>query len=77
MTDTKHPGTRDSIKRSLLKTLSWRICASTATVLIVYIFTGEIMISMGVGLAEAVIKTILYYLHERIWSTELPQVGEE
>ena len=76
MTTEQHPGTRDSVKRSLLKTISWRACATTTTMLIVYIVTGKAMISLSVGVADIIIKTILYYIHERVWSTELPEVGE-
>ncbi len=77
MLNKEHPGTRDSIKRSLLKTISWRICATAATIIIVYAFTKRPALSVGVGIAEVIIKMILYYLHERFWSTELPKVGEK
>jgi uncharacterized membrane protein len=55
-------------KRSLLKTVSWRVIATLGTVILVYVFTTELTISLGVGTADAVLKTILYYLHERAWS---------
>jgi len=54
--------------RSLLKTISWRVIASLGTVILVYIFTGELTISLGVGALDAIIKTVLYYAHERAWS---------
>lgn len=38
-----------------------------ATTIIVFIFTRKIALSIGVGLAEAAVKIILFYLHERIW----------
>jgi len=53
--------------RSLLKTISWRLAATLTTVLVVYIFTGEIALSLGIGSLEALSKTALYYLHERLW----------
>jgi uncharacterized membrane protein len=55
-------------KRSLLKTMSWRVIATLGTVILVYIFTAELTISLGVGSADAILKTALYYLHERAWS---------
>lgn len=54
-------------KRSLLKTVSWRAIATAVTVILVYLFTGKIHISLGVGGLELVSKIILYYLHERVW----------
>lgn len=57
-----------SRKRSILKTLSWRVIATLTTVIVVYVFTGELFISLGVGSVEVIMKTGLYYLHERAWS---------
>jgi uncharacterized membrane protein len=57
-----------SHRRSLVKTATFRIAATIATVLIVFVFTGKIVLSLGIGLIEAVVKTLMYYLHERIWA---------
>lgn len=57
----------DRKRRSIVKTMSWRVVASLTTMTLVFIFTGKLIISLGVGISEAVIKTFLYYLHERIW----------
>jgi uncharacterized membrane protein len=54
--------------RTIVKTLSWRILATSTTLLLVYVFTGSIVISASVSFMEIVIKTIIYYLHERMWS---------
>jgi uncharacterized membrane protein len=54
--------------RSLIKTISWRVIATIATMLIVYIFTGELILTLGVGAVEVISKMILYYFHERIWN---------
>ncbi len=59
--------TIESKKRSIAKTISWRICATFTTMTIVYIFTKEIGLSLGVGVLEVISKMILYYLHERGW----------
>lgn len=53
--------------RSLMKGLSWRVIASLVTVTLIYLFTGDLKISAGVGFVEVVTKIIFYYLHERIW----------
>ena len=38
------------------------------TVAIVYFFTKELALSLGIGGIEVVSKMILYYFHERIWN---------
>jgi len=60
---------KDAHHRSILKALSWRVLATFATMLIVFAFTREIVLSVGVGAVEVVIKLILYYLHERVWGS--------
>ena len=54
--------------RSLLKAISWRIVATSTTILLVFLFTGNLVISVGVGSLELLFKTVIYYLHERIWN---------
>lgn len=55
-------------KRSLAKTLSWRILATLMTMLIVYAFTGNWLLSAGVGGVEVAVKLLLYWGHERAWA---------
>ena len=57
----------ESHLHSILKAVSWRILATTATILIVFAFTGKLALSAGVGMVEVIIKLILYYYHERVW----------
>ncbi len=54
-------------KRHILKTVTWRIIATVATILIVWSFTGDVSLSLSAGLVEVIIKMILYYIHERVW----------
>lgn len=58
---------RDSHTCSALKAVTWRILATTVTILIVFAFTGKLVLSTGVGAVEVVIKIVLYYFHERFW----------
>ena len=37
------------------------------TIIVALFLTGSIEISLGIGTVELVLKTILYYLHERAW----------
>ena len=54
--------------RSLAKAVSYRVLGSLATALIVFGFTGKAAISLGAGALDIVVKTGLYFLHERLWN---------
>jgi len=58
---------KDSNLRTFLKTVSWRITATTTTVIIVFIIYGELETAIQVGLMEMGAKMFIYYLHERGW----------
>ena len=53
--------------RSIVKAFSWRIIATSLTMLIVYLFTKKIVLSLGIGAVEVVTKMFFYYFHERAW----------
>ena len=59
---------KDSPKRTLAKTVSWRICATVITMIVALIITGEAAVSLGIGLADSVFKMFAYYGHERAWN---------
>ncbi len=64
-----------SKKRSLAKTITWRFLASSTTFLLAWLFTRELDVSLAIGGAEVLVKTLLYYGHERVWATySLPRV---
>lgn len=54
--------------KSLIKTLSWRIIATLATIAISYFIIGDIKSALSIGGIEVVAKMVLYYYHERAWS---------
>ena len=55
-------------KRTLVKTITWRVTASLTTFLIAWILTGDLLIGLSIGSIEALAKIFLYYYHERIWN---------
>ena len=59
----------ESYKRSVIKSLSWRILATLVTISIVFILTGKSILSLQIGLVEIISKILIYYFHERIWNT--------
>ncbi len=54
--------------RSFLKSLSWRITATLITILLIWVITQELILSLQVGIVEMLIKLMIYYFHERIWN---------
>ena len=58
----------ESHQRSLAKAFSWRVLGSLATMLLVFVYTGQLQLSVEVGVIEFIGKIVLFYLHERIWA---------
>jgi uncharacterized membrane protein len=56
-----------SLSRSWAKAVTWRVIATTTTMSLVYIFTGELDLSLGVGFFDVLLKLAFYFLHERAW----------
>ncbi len=53
--------------RSVIKSITWRVVATSTTIILVFIFTGHVALALGVGFVEIVAKFILFFLHERVW----------
>ena len=58
---------RESHIRTLLKTVSWRVVATTTTIIIAYLVIGDVASAMAVGGIEFFAKMVIYYVHERAW----------
>lgn len=58
----------DTNKRSLLKTVTWRLTGSGATMLIAFLVTGNMSFASSIGAIQLVVNTLLYYIHERMWN---------
>ncbi len=57
----------DTLQRSLVKTITWRIAATLITFATVYTFTGQLNKSTGITLVAAALLAVGYYFNERIW----------
>jgi adenylylsulfate kinase len=57
----------ESKTRTILKTVTWRVLATCTTILLVYLFTKRLTLSLGIGAMEVTIKMLIYFLHERLW----------
>ncbi len=63
---------QESHIRSVIKGITWRIIATTDTVLVVLLITclyGNCSLgsAIKIGIIEFFIKLLVYYLHERFW----------
>ena len=56
-----------SYKRHIAKTITWRIVGTIDTIILSWFITGDPLAGLKIGLAEVTTKTVLYYLHERVW----------
>jgi len=54
-------------KRHLAKAITYRVFGSLFTGLAGFIITGSISTGGWLTLADFVIKTLIFYVHERIW----------
>lgn len=58
----------DNNKRSVAKSVTWRVLATLTTMALVFAFTGELALAASIGFFEVIAKMIIYYAHERAWN---------
>jgi uncharacterized membrane protein len=58
----------ESHKRTLFKTLSYRLFGTFATAAVAWIVTGRAALGLTIGIADSLVKMVVYYLHERAWA---------
>ena len=56
-----------TIKRHLVKTISYRIIGTIVTIVLTVLAGLPIKWAAVVGVGELIIKPIIYFLHERVW----------
>ena len=59
--------TKVTVKRHLLKTITWKIVGTIDTMLIGWFVSGDPLIGLTIGSFDIVTKMILYFIHERVW----------
>jgi uncharacterized membrane protein len=55
-------------RRSVVKSISWRVLGSIDTFVIGYLITGNATWAGSIAGLEVLTKMVLYYLHERVWA---------
>ncbi len=64
-------------RKALVKTVSWRGLSFVVTTFGVWVITGRPTLAASVGLAEVVVKSVGYYLHECVWErVELHKISK-
>jgi len=56
-------------RRSFLKGVSWRVLGSIDTFLLSWFFTSNAKAAGAIASTEVITKVLLYYFHERVWSS--------
>lgn len=55
-------------KRSLAKTVTYRILIVISTFIVTFLITGRLDLTLGITVVANIINTLLYYIHERAWN---------
>jgi uncharacterized membrane protein len=58
---------KTSLKRHILKTITYRILGTSFTILVAFLIGGSLEVASLLGLSELLFKPSLYFIHERIW----------
>lgn len=56
-----------SHKIQLWKTVTWSIISVTITTIIAWLITGSVAFGVTIGIADRLIKMLVYFVHERFW----------
>jgi len=59
----------ESRKRSIAKSIVWRVICIIVSILTSYVLTARWDIAVAIGSVYNIITMILYYFHERIWNS--------
>lgn len=59
---------KETNKRSVVKAITYRVWQSINTFIISLVITGKIDMAAAIVSIEVVVKIVVYFFHERIWS---------
>lgn len=55
------------LPRAVVKTMTYSAMHLTVAVTVAYALTGNLAISLGIGLIEPAVQTVAYMIHENAW----------
>jgi len=56
-----------SYKHTLIKTLVWRVIATSITIMTGWLVSGDWRFGLAVGGIDTILKTVAYFGFERVW----------
>jgi len=59
---------KESISRSVTKAVTFRIIVVILDFVILYWLTGRLDLTLGFVTLTTIVRTIVYFVHERIWN---------
>ena len=62
-------------KKRIYKTVTWRTISTIVTFFIVFALTGKFMLAANIALINIVVKSIMYYYHEKYWDENHDDIG--
>ena len=59
---------KETVKRSVLKAVSYRLIILVLDFFSIYFFTGQTKIALGFMIVSNIYTSIVYFFHERVWN---------
>ena len=59
---------KESVSRSVIKAVSWRVTVSILSFIISYWLTGSLELAGMLMVSKVVVNSVWYFLHERLWN---------
>ena len=57
----------DKPSRSIIKSISYRIVGTLLTFITSWVLTGNLFVSVTIGVVDTIVKLVAFFLHERAW----------
>lgn len=74
--DNKITKNLNSKYKHILKTISYRIFSTITTFSLIFLFTRNVALGIGISTTDLIIKSFLYYIHERVWHKRMEKKNE-
>ncbi len=59
---------RETHQRTLVKTITYRVVITIMIFTVSWLLTGKLADAAAITGVSAVLSTIIYYIHERVWN---------
>ena len=58
----------DTISRTIIKSITWRIIALCSAFVVTYVITQDVQIASTISVVQQLASTFWYLIHERVWA---------